>query len=32
DTDRNYWMSVKEAVEYGLVNRIISSAADLKKG
>ena len=32
DTDRNYWMSAKEAVEYGLVNRIISSAADLKKG
>ncbi|PHI96922.1 ATP-dependent Clp protease proteolytic subunit [Parasaccharibacter apium] len=31
DTDRNYWMSAKEAVEYGLVDRIISSAADLKK-
>lgn len=29
DTDRNYWMSAQEAVEYGLVGRIISSAADL---
>lgn len=32
DTDRNYWMSAKEAVEYGLVGRIISSAADLEQG
>lgn len=32
DTDRNYWMSAKEAVEYGLVGRIISSAADLDRG
>ncbi|MCP1273665.1 ATP-dependent Clp protease proteolytic subunit [Gluconobacter albidus] len=30
DTDRNYWMSAQEAIEYGLVNRIISSATDLK--
>ncbi|GBR24239.1 ATP-dependent Clp protease proteolytic subunit [Gluconobacter japonicus NBRC 3271] len=30
DTDRNYWMSAKEAIEYGLVNRIIHSATDLK--
>ena len=30
DTDRNYWMSAKEAIEYGLVNRIITSATDLK--
>lgn len=29
DTDRNYWMSAEEAVAYGLVHRIISSAADL---
>ncbi|MBR0558939.1 ATP-dependent Clp protease proteolytic subunit [Neokomagataea anthophila] len=29
DTDRNYWMSAEEAIEYGLVNRIISSATDL---
>lgn len=31
DTDRNYWMSAQEAVDYGLVSRIISSAADLRK-
>jgi len=30
DTDRNYRMSAKEAIEYGLVNRIIHSATDLK--
>ncbi|AFW00124.1 ATP-dependent Clp protease proteolytic subunit [Gluconobacter oxydans H24] len=30
DTDRNYWMSAKEAIEYGLVHRIIHSATDLK--
>ncbi|QDH17955.1 ATP-dependent Clp protease proteolytic subunit [Swingsia samuiensis] len=30
DTDRNYWMSAQEAIEYGLVNRVIHSAADLK--
>nr|WP_249201851.1 ATP-dependent Clp protease proteolytic subunit [Gluconobacter sp. Dm-74] len=30
DTDRNYWMSAQEAIEYGLVNRIINSATDLK--
>ncbi|MBF0861084.1 ATP-dependent Clp protease proteolytic subunit [Gluconobacter kanchanaburiensis] len=30
DTDRNYWMSAPEAIEYGLVNRIIHSANDLK--
>ncbi|GBR53862.1 ATP-dependent Clp protease proteolytic subunit [Neokomagataea thailandica NBRC 106555] len=29
DTDRNYWMSAEEAIEYGLVNRVISSATDL---
>src|SRR5262245_60007813 len=30
DTERNFWMSAEEAVEYGLVSRIISSAEDLK--
>jgi len=30
DTDRNYWMSAKEAIEYGLVHRVIHSATDLK--
>jgi len=30
DTDRNYWMSAREAVDYGMVTRIISGPADLK--
>jgi ATP-dependent Clp protease protease subunit len=29
DMHRDYWMSAPEAVEYGLVGRIIESAADL---
>ena len=29
DTDRNYWMSPQEAVEYGIVGRIVSSIAEL---
>lgn len=29
DTDRDYWMSVEESVEYGLVGTVISSSADL---
>ena len=29
DTDRNYWMSPEEALEYGIVGKIIKSAADL---
>src|SRR5215471_6170958 len=29
DTDRNYWMSAAEAIDYGMVSRIINSAADL---
>lgn len=29
DTDRNHWMSAKEAVKYGLVSRIISAASDI---
>lgn len=29
DTDRNFWMSAKEAQEYGLVTHIIHSAADV---
>ena len=29
DTDRDHWMSAEESVEYGLVGRIIESAADL---
>lgn len=29
DTDRNYWMGAEEAIEYGLVSRIIHTAADI---
>lgn len=29
DTDRNYWMSAQEAVDYGLVGRVISSSTEL---
>ncbi|WP_195987336.1 ATP-dependent Clp protease proteolytic subunit [Clostridium sp. D53t1_180928_C8] len=30
DTDRNYWLSSKEALDYGIVNNIISSHSELK--
>lgn len=30
DTDRNFWMSAKEAQEYGLVGNIIQSVAELE--
>lgn len=29
DTDRDYWMSVEEAIEYGIVNKIIKSISEL---
>ena len=29
DTDRNYWMGAEEAIEYGLVTRVISSITEL---
>lgn len=29
DTDRNFWMSAKEALEYGLVGKIIHTAEEL---
>ena len=29
DTDRNFWMSVDEAKEYGIVSHIISSSSEL---
>lgn len=29
DTDRNFWMSAQEAIEYGLVSKIIHSADEL---
>jgi ATP-dependent Clp protease protease subunit len=30
DTDRNYWMSVEEAIAYGMLSKEIRSLADLK--
>lgn len=30
DMERDYWMSAKEAIEYGIVSRIIANHADLK--
>ncbi len=29
DTERNYWMSANEAIEYGLAYRVISAIGDL---
>ncbi|MEM7740787.1 MAG: ATP-dependent Clp protease proteolytic subunit [Pseudomonadota bacterium] len=29
DTDRDYWMSPDEAIEYGLVGKVVSSAGDV---
>jgi ATP-dependent Clp protease protease subunit len=29
DTDRNYWMSAEEAIAYGMVSRVVSSAKEL---
>jgi ATP-dependent Clp protease protease subunit len=29
DTQRNYWLSAEEAIEYGLVSRIITNATDV---
>ncbi|MFT9019548.1 ATP-dependent Clp protease proteolytic subunit, partial [Acetobacter malorum] len=29
DTDRNHWMSAKEAIDYGLVTKIISKLSDI---
>lgn len=31
DTERNFWMSAEEALEYGLVGRIISSVDELQR-
>lgn len=30
DTDRDYWMSAQEAVDYGLVGKIISNRGEIK--
>ena len=29
DTDRNFWMSAKEAVDYGLVGHVVSSVSEV---
>jgi len=29
DTDRNHWLNAQEAVAYGLVGRIVKSAAEM---
>jgi ATP-dependent Clp protease protease subunit len=29
DTDRDYWMSVDEAIEYGIVHKVISSIGEI---
>ena len=29
DTDRDYWLSPEEAVEYGLISKVISSHEEL---
>lgn len=30
DTDRDYWMGAEEAIEYGLVGKVVSRAEELK--
>jgi len=29
DTDRDYWMSVDEAIEYGIVTKVVKSASEI---
>jgi len=29
DMDRDHWLSAEEAIEYGIVSRIIQTSADL---
>ncbi len=31
DSDRNFWMSAEEAVEYGVISRVVASADDMVK-
>lgn len=31
DTDRNYWLTANEAIEYGIVNKIISRYDEIEK-
>jgi ATP-dependent Clp protease protease subunit len=30
DTDRDYWMSAEEAIDYGIVHRIVSSIDEIE--
>ena len=30
DTDRDYWMTVEEAIEYGIVNKVVKSVGEIK--
>jgi ATP-dependent Clp protease protease subunit len=30
DTDRDFWMSVDEAIEYGIVGKVISSIEEIQ--
>ena len=30
DTDRNYWLNAEEALDYGIINKIISSHSQLE--
>ena len=30
DTDRDYWMSAEEAVEYGLISRVVNNLDELE--
>lgn len=29
DTDRDFWMSVEEAIEYGIVNKVVTSVTEI---
>ena len=30
DTDRDYWMSVEEAIEYGIVSKVVKSVSEIE--
>lgn len=32
DTDRDYWLNAEEALEYGLISKVITNRAELKPG
>ena len=29
DTDRDYWMSVEEAIDYGIVGKVVKSSKEI---